>query len=328
MPDGDTSDLVGNAGEFDTVILTEYGNRIEFQDQGFSCQECPAKSLSGVNEDEVLVIESGNPTKTASGYGPASPPSSVTPVGSDRPALPFAPAAEPTHVADGGSWGDSLSPEQRRGCTYKPEVVRRELVHGSYEEHVYGDVYTTIEGTWFSKIKGNLWDTFYGFVHEDYNEHFEEIFYSTKKEYQKGDIWEYNHGKSYEYYYDDVTNEFGQAGGHITVKETYYGDKWQFCYGDESSVNLANKNDFFLGPMKTDTNVGAVTEAYLAVKTMLAAAITIECGLTLSLIDRTLSLEKRGMQIDRVDSVKIRNGGIDLSSTPLRVSESRLHLVA
>jgi hypothetical protein len=129
-----------------------------------------------------------------------------------------------------GTWGSALSPYQESegaNCRYKSHVVRRELVHGSYEEHIEGDKYTTIEGTWFSKIKGNMWDTFYGYIHQDFNEHFEEVFHSTKTEVQQGEIYEYNHRKSWEYYYDDVTNIYGGPfdgrDTTPTVRETFHG---------------------------------------------------------------------------------------------------------
>ncbi|MHC4400304.1 MAG: hypothetical protein ACYTG0_11570 [Planctomycetota bacterium] len=250
----------------DGCLLTEGGNFIGCYDSGFQCghfrpgrsnnkddyawTKCNARGEAG--EDEVLIIESGNPTwcgedpddindpdgnsynlkKTGDTdyYGPQEP-------GADNQLAEVAgdsSKAAPT-PCDGwedplklkrGTWGTDLSPYQKAHADkvkYKRQVVRRELVHGSYEQHIEGDKHITIEGTEFITLKGNLWHTFYGYVHHDYNEHFEEVYHGTKTEVQQKDIHEYNYGHSNEHYYKDVTNEFGKEGEPINVHETYYG---------------------------------------------------------------------------------------------------------
>lgn len=317
MSNGDTSDLIGVTGDFDTVILTEHGNRIEFEDKEQDCNECDAEFLSG--DDEVLVIESGNPKKPGSGYGPQKLKTNST----DENAVAW---VGPDGASRGGNWSDEtpddwqgaetreswkgyLSPFQKnKGCEYKAHVVRRELVHGSYEEHIYGDVHTTIEGTWFSKIKGNLWDTFYGYCHEDFNEHFEEIFYSTKAEVQKGDIVEYNYGESREYYYGNVINTYGKVDAPITVNE-YYHANVQSQWGDPGSPVT-----------KTELNFGAVTEANMAAKNEFNFGFnTLLCLATLNLgLATTINL---GIVDICARAFLLENDPINIKKTALEIGE-------
>lgn len=330
----DFDSIAGLDASDNLIGSTEGGNLVKFDDQPFLCSKfddylpedtdhwtrCKAHSLGG--EDEVLVIESGNPTWiSAGGYGPQALASgdtvtSVDPDPDSRPGVNWSPATlgDWKNAKDRSSWGTELSPYQERACQYKSHVVRRELVHGSYEEHVEGDMYTTIEGTWISKIKGNVWDTFYGYCHEDFNEHFEEIFYSTKAEVQMGDIVEYNHGKSYEYYYGDVENEFkadvkntyGEVGAHTNVMDTYYGVKTQHCYGAEHNMNLAEKIDFYLGPLKMDVCFGnALTVAMLM-------TTTAQLGLTTDLWGGLKIDLAMGGKISKTNVIDFNDGDLDL----------------
>jgi type VI secretion system VgrG family protein len=96
---------------------------------------------------------------------------------------------------------------------YSPVVRREEIAHGSYREHVQGDMITKVEGTWDCTIKGHLYNTTWGHVHSDY--------YQT-------------HSESY---YDDVLDVYGQPSsdnsGDVTVTEIAYGPKYEWHFGDK-----------------------------------------------------------------------------------------------
>ncbi|UCC74173.1 MAG: hypothetical protein JSV86_06325 [Gemmatimonadota bacterium] len=330
----DKSDIGTNARDIDIVIETEHGNKIAFVDESFECgkkddglddyawSQCGAMSLAGDPDDEVLVIESGNRRKIRSSYGPQSPPGTVTEVAGDsnsRGGGWSAATVSDWKGAEGrSSWGTHLSQYQNAGCKYKEHVVRRELVHGSYEEHIEGDMYTTIEGTWISKIKGNIWDTFYGFCHEDFNEHFEEVFYSTKSEVQKGNIVEYNYGESYEYYYGKVVNEYGTPEANVDVTEKYYGSVYNEVHcegggeeyrelvygGPKTSIVFGNNNDMVFGA-NTDAVFGNRTDITFATAANLFLAFVLNLGASVTLNIASTKIAKGLTWIETVDAVKM-----------------------
>jgi hypothetical protein len=113
---------------------------------------------------------------------------------------------------------------------YSPVVRREEIIHGSYNERLQGDMITKVEGTWDCTIKGHLYNTTWGHVHSDY--------------YQ-------SHSESY---YGDVLDVYGQPTpggekvsdgsglytGDVTVTEIAYGPKYEWHFGDKMEVVYGN----------------------------------------------------------------------------------------
>jgi hypothetical protein len=356
----DFDSIAGLDASDNLIGSTEGGNLVKFDDQPFLCSKfddylpedtdhwtrCKAHSLGG--EDEVLVIESGNPTWISpGGYGPQALASgdTVTSVDPDPDSRPGSPAtlSDWKNAENRTSWGTKLSPYQKRACKYKSHVVRRELVHGSYEEHIEGDVYTTIEGTWISKIKGNIWDTFYGYCHEDFNEHFEEIFYSTKTEVQKGNIVEYNYGESYEYYYGKVVNEYGTPEANIDVTEKYYGSVYNEVHcegggeeyrelvygGPKTSIVFGNNNDMVFGA-NTDAVLGNRTDITFATASNLFLAFVLNLGASVTLNIASTKIAKGLTWIETVDVAKIvNNPGAHIKSNSIEIFKNQgLYLIS
>lgn len=164
------------------------------------------------------------------------------------------------------SEGRDLAPlqEMGKGCKYKSHVVRRELVHGSYEEHIEGDKYTTIEGTWFSTIKGHLWNTYYGKTHDDFLEDYAEVFRGSKTEINLGPILEINkdkttehcfapceehyHDSNSEYYYGNVMNTYGGVDPVDGIKKTPQVEDWY--YGRHKTQHEGKVEDWYFDDVK------------------------------------------------------------------------------
>jgi hypothetical protein len=109
---------------------------------------------------------------------------------------------------------------------YSPVVRREEIIHGSYNEHIQGDMLTKVEGTWDCTIKGHLYNTTWGHVHSDY--------YQTHSESYYGDVLDV-YGQSTP---DEIkkTDGSGLYTGDVTVTEIVYGPKYEWHFGDKMEV--------------------------------------------------------------------------------------------
>jgi hypothetical protein len=304
--EGETRGCAGILTTADGCLLTEYGNFIGCYDENAECGECGAPAVNG--EDEVLIIECGNPEihrkkiGDDDGYGPQTL-GKVRDVGGDP--------------SSRGAWGTSRS-DYQSGAKYKEQVVRRDITHGSYEEHIYGDMHTTIEGTWYSKIKGHLWNTYYAKVHDDFDEEYESHFYG------------------------DITNKFGTENTPIDITETYYvgdhreevhGDKiekhfgnkreevWPGAFGEgvETQINGGAVTNLALG-MQSDLNVGLMNEAYLAIMISLYAALKLDVHATLTVTEKAVDFQHvSGAGICKVEGVEVWGATLWVGNDKLRI---------
>jgi hypothetical protein len=356
------------------ITKTDGGNAIYFDDRPYKCSEhddyerspCGAHSVAGTY-DEVLVIESGNPEDCSTDPGSGHGDELLTPVAGEsldgltqevKGALDkFDRPTETTGVkyrlatAEMDNSGRDLAPlqESGQGCKYKSHVVRRELVHGSYEEHIEGDRYTTIEGTWITKIKGHLWNTFYGVVHDDFMEDHcevfrkkkteinvgpiievnvaetvehdygacEETYYSTNTETYKGNVVNKYEKQVKETYEDNVTNKYGDHGAYIQMVEEFFGDKHQIVYGTESNVNLGNENDVSIG-LLISIALG------LRLNLLLAGGFSFEKMFFGDFNDTKLeksatALEQSATKFENVPGVKVGQGGMSIENRQLSI---------
>jgi len=322
----------------DGCLLTEYGNFIGCYDTGFdSCDQepfnCGATSLTG--EDEILIIESGNPDRIRSGgYGPQTS-GAVKEVTADP-----ADREGPTD----GTWGTGRSGKQN-GVLYKEHVVRRDLVHGSHEEHIYGDKHTTIEGTWFAVVKGHLWNTYYAKVQDDFNELYRSVNYDEVKTWNYGDVTS-RYGKedepidiTEEYYIgtmtqttlgDTIESEFGAEGDEIEITETYHvGTHKEEVHGHKHEVHYGTKLEEVWEGAETQLNGGALNSVCLGEEGTLnvGAKIDILIGLLLD-VHSGINVEvHNALKFEACKAVKLEDTDVHLFSTKAKVASVALSAV-
>ena len=247
-----------------------------------------------------------------------------------------------THVQQDNPPADSGNAEAQPAAgfwekwEYRPDVVKKDEVWGSWHEHIRGDKKTVIEGTWDLNVKGALYNTYYAPVRQDFNDIFKEVFYDDLIEIRKKDIYEYNygnitidvHGKKTETIHGENKTFFRKPSHdeYATISsETFFGLKNENFFGGKISTFHGSSLDTYLGP-QFGAHVGAKLEFFggFKLETFLSLAITIGLGVSLD-IKKVFEYEMKGFHIQKKDLelsnrlARIENGQAVIANHIMRI---------
>jgi type VI secretion system VgrG family protein len=214
---------------------------------------------------------------------------------------------------------------------YRPDVVRKEEVWGSWHEHIRGDRKTVIEGTWDLNVKGPLYNTYYAPVRNDFNGVVKEVFYDDMIEIRRKNIYEYNygdqiieiwgnqhetiHGKHEQHFKSPAVDVYSDISSETFIglkNENFVGGKLSTFTGASVDTYMGFQGSGFLGG-KVDLFGGAKFEAFLALALTigLGAGLDVKVGpfiekkflnvkeTDLQLNKRLMTLEKAGLDISQ-----------------------------